>query len=262
MQRGYEGGGSIAEGVTFKAGWTFYHQWLPVHANGQVATQDEVFAAPPGGQFCLACRPRHHWLTVFIPTTLLFPSPQGLEFTERAKPFLLKPPSEVTRRFARLGHRFLSAVERKPQLMECPAALEAYQRDLIRAAQNLFLKSPPSTSPHFARWHGMCRSTLELAERHHDQSVLLPQIAQQIGVPERTLRSAFQNCYGLSPIEYLRMQRLAKARVRLLESSPDETTVSEIAFDLGFWDLGRFAGAYRMLYRELPSQTLRRKHSS
>ena len=85
VQQGYEGGGSIAEGATVSDGWTFYHQSRPVHANGQVATEDEVFAAPPGGEFCLACQPRHDWLTVFVPTSLLFPSPQELEFASSAR---------------------------------------------------------------------------------------------------------------------------------------------------------------------------------
>ena len=73
VQQGNEGGGSIAEGATGNDGWTFYYQLRPVHANGQVATEDEVFAAPPGGEFCLACQPLHEWLTVFVPTSLPFP---------------------------------------------------------------------------------------------------------------------------------------------------------------------------------------------
>jgi hypothetical protein len=83
VQQGYEGGGSIAEVATFSEGWTFYRQARPGHANGQVVTQHEVFAAPPGGEFCLACKPRHHWLTVFIPTSLLFPVNLGSGSTKR-----------------------------------------------------------------------------------------------------------------------------------------------------------------------------------
>ncbi len=48
VQQGYEGGGSIAGGATCRNGWKSYHQSRPVQANTQVASQDEVFAVPPG----------------------------------------------------------------------------------------------------------------------------------------------------------------------------------------------------------------------
>ena len=67
VQQGFEGGGSIAEGATGSDGWTLYHQSHPGYANGQVTNGDEVFAVPPGGEFCLACKPSHEWISVHIP---------------------------------------------------------------------------------------------------------------------------------------------------------------------------------------------------
>jgi AraC-like DNA-binding protein len=258
LQKGYEGGGNVTEGVTLGDAWTFYHQRLPVRANGQVAHANEVFAAPPSADFCLACRPPHAWLTVAIPASELFSTEQELEFADSAKPQVLKPPPGATRRFASLVERFLSAAERRPQLLDAPVAVDCFQSELVAAAKKLFQRVPHVASRHFVRWYSQTKSTLEIAMSHPDQSQALAALARQDGVPERTLRTAFQRCYGLSPLEYLRIHRLHQARQRLRASCPDESTVTQIACGLGFWDLGRFAGAYRRLYGEYPSETLRK----
>lgn len=61
-----------------------------------------------------------------------------------------------------------------------------------------------------------------------------------------------------SPVEFLGILRLHQARQLLLASHPGQMTVTEIGHELGSWDLGRFAGAYRELFGELPSATLRK----
>jgi AraC-like DNA-binding protein len=258
LQQGHEGGGNIAEGVTYSDGWTFYYQPSPVFANGQVITGAEVFTAPPRSEFCLASHPSHEWLTLFVPTTLLFPSPQALECVAAAKPHVLKPPPQVTRLFTSLVRRFLAAAENHPQLMGSPVALNYFEAELLAATKELFTKNQRSPNRNFMRWHCQTKATLELAMRHLDEALSVADLAKQLCVPERTLRTAFQRCYGLSPIEYLRVSRLHQARRLLLGNCPDATTVTQIAFGLGFWDLGRFAGSYRQLFGELPSESLRK----
>ena len=258
LQQGFEGGGTIAEGVTRTDGWAFYYQSHTGQFNGQVMNPDEVFTAPPGSEFCLTCKPSHGWITVFIPTPLLFPSWPELEFASRAMPRILKPPPHVLRRFKSLVHRFLSTADAQPRIWDHPDALVAYRNELLSAVQDLFAEGRHSTNPHFPRWRDLAQSTLELAMSRSGQSLSIPEMAQHIGVPERTLRTAFNRNYGVSPKEYLRIQRLYQARRLLRAGSQDQTTVTEIAFSLGFWELGRFAGAYHRLFGERPSETLRK----
>jgi AraC-like DNA-binding protein len=258
VQRGFEGGGSIAEGASLSDGWTLYHQSHSGHANGQVLNEDEVFAAPPGSEFCLTCKPRHEWITVFIPSSLLFPSAPDLEFASSAGAQLLKPPTHVTRRFVSLIHRVLAKTASQPELLDHPVAMESCRHALLSAAQELFTSYQHSAGRHFVRWRRLTKSALELAMSRPDGSLSIPELARQAGAPERTLRAAFHRSYGLSPQEYLRIQRLHQARRRLRASCQDETTVTQVAFGLGFWDLGRFAGAYRTLFGERPSETLRK----
>jgi len=82
-------------------------------------------------------------------------------------------------------------------------------------------------------------------------------LCQATGVSERTLRSAFRNVYGVGPNRFLKLRRLNQVR-RVLQRAGNGALVSEVATRHGFWDLGRFAGDYRRLFGESPSQTLRR----
>jgi AraC family ethanolamine operon transcriptional activator len=81
-------------------------------------------------------------------------------------------------------------------------------------------------------------------------------LCQATGVSERTLRSAFRNVYGVGPNRVLKLRRLVQVRHTLQRPSA-ETRVAEVATQHGFWDLGRFAGDYRRVFGESPSQTLR-----
>ena len=258
VRQAYQGGGSVMEGATGSDGWSFYHSSRLTLANGQAMDETGVFVAPPGSEFCFAClEGKIDSLSVYIPTSVLFPSSEGLELASSVKARLLEAPPHVTQRFTSLVRRFLSAAESQPQLLDSPVAKASFEKELLEAANDLFTGSQYSPSRHFVRWYHQSKSAVELAMGYPDQPLSIPDLARQSGIPERTLRSAFQKCYGVSPAEYLRVHRLHQARRLLRASCPDETTVTKVAFGLGFWDLGRFAGAYLRLFGERPSETLR-----
>lgn len=77
-------------------------------------------------------------------------------------------------------------------------------------------------------------------------------------VSQRTLRYAFQECLGMSPMSYLKTQRLKQVHCQLKASDPNQTTVTDIAIQCGFWHMGQFAQDYRKMFGECPSETLRR----
>jgi hypothetical protein len=52
------------------------------------------------------------------------------------------------------------------------------------------------------------------------------------------------------------------AWLTLLSADAEATTVTEVATDHDFWELGRFAVEYRKMFGEAPSVTLRRAPTS
>ena len=93
-------------------------------------------------------------------------------------------------------------------------------------------------------------------EENPDEPLYIPELCNSIGVSDRTLRICCQEQLGLSPKRYLLLRRMHLARRTLREAAPTATTVTQTAMRYGFWELGRFAGAYNSLFGELPSATL------
>lgn len=60
----------------------------------------------------------------------------------------------------------------------------------------------------------------------------------------------------MSPVAYLRICRLNRVRTTLAASDPQETTITNVAMRFGFLHLGRFAGDYKRMFGETPSETL------
>lgn len=69
----------------------------------------------------------------------------------------------------------------------------------------------------------------------------------------RALQTQFQERFEMSPMQYLRRERLMRARAELRQG---QGTVSAVAYGWGFSNLGRFARAYQAQFGELPSETL------
>ena len=95
-------------------------------------------------------------------------------------------------------------------------------------------------------------------QTHLNRKVYVADVCEAVGLSERSLQYAFRDVWGVSPFEYLTIQRLHKARQELRRARPGQTTVSNVAIACGFWHFGRFSSAYKALFGESPSDTLKR----
>jgi len=82
-------------------------------------------------------------------------------------------------------------------------------------------------------------------------------LCEKLYVSQRTLRYAFQECLGMSPMTYLKTQRLKQVHYQLKAPDRNQTTVTDVAIQCGFWHMGQFAQDYRKMFGERPSETLR-----
>lgn len=102
---------------------------------------------------------------------------------------------------------------------------------------------------------------LRQVEDHLDQSpghaVAIPDLCQALAVSRRTLNRAFEEGLGVGPRTYLRLRALSAARKALVAGRDAGASVTQVALEHGFWELGRFSVTYRAMFGESPSQTLR-----
>src|SRR5262249_27653207 len=120
-----------------------------------------------------------------------------------------------------------------------------------------------NSSPSFAmtrqppRYQTIVEQVLAVA-RGEDAPTRIADICRAVQVGRRTLLRAFRAICHDTPSHYLHALRLRTARQMLASADSQETSVTEVATQCGFAELGRFAAVYRSTFGEYPSATLRR----
>lgn len=101
------------------------------------------------------------------------------------------------------------------------------------------------------------RRAIAWARPRVGSKITVDEWAAATGISVRHLQKVFQDVHGCTPVEYLLAMRLGRAR-QLLQHAGEESSVAQIAEQVGLRHLGRFASAYKQRFDELPSQTRRR----
>jgi AraC-like DNA-binding protein len=183
----------------------------------------------------------------------------GREIPGAALEHLVRPSPALMSRLLNLHEMVGEIAKTTPDLLALPEVLRALEHELIHAmvmclSEGLSLKMTEGGRRHDA----ILARFEEFMEANPDQPLYLTEICAAIGVAERTLRVACEEHLGMGPIRYLSLRRMHLVRRALLRADPSTATVTRLATDHGFWELGRFAVAYRALFGETPSESLRR----
>ena len=144
------------------------------------------------------------------------------------------------------------------------AALAEHEADAIeRAFLEIAVRSLAGDSSRSSPYQSarltsakIARTCEDYARKWRYQNVTLADLCEASGVSERRVRSAFYECYQMSPTAYLRVTALNAVRRELVQGPHLRGAVSRAATDWGFWHLSRFAAQYRALFGESPRHTL------
>lgn len=128
--------------------------------------------------------------------------------------------------------------------------------DLVEGAVLRCLDTAPGPGSQ-ASPPALVRRAIEAADAAPD-AARISSLSAALRVSPRTLQLAFQAITGTGPHQFFHSRRLNRARHMLLAANPGATSVTAVASDLGFTELGRFAVRYREMFGESPAESLRR----
>jgi AraC-like DNA-binding protein len=229
--------------------------------NGVDTRSSDIVIAPPGQDFCYRLSGSSDWGGMSIKDDDLAEISAAISGRDLMLPLnasSVTPPSPAMAKLLRLHTAAGYLARDAPEVIAVSAAARGLEQAIVETLIECI--TAPASEHGKAPLHShrkiMTRFHTALRERK-GEPVYIPQICAAIGVPARTLQLCCQEYLGMSPKKYLTQRRLHLAHRALRRSDVADTTVTEIATQFGFWELGRFAVAYKALFGESPSATLR-----
>ena len=255
--------GIVYSGLKERCGVTFFTTAChpPVTFNGSEASSDHIAYYAPGDQ--THSRSHSHCLfqNILIMPEHLTEAAIALahnDLSARAQSHLSRPPPHLLARIRRIAAAVADVADTVPEVLTSPEAAKAIEQELLRSVVAC-LGADLAPAERVSRHHRVpiMRRFERVVEENPNAPLYLPEVCAAIGVTDRALRKHCQQYLGMGPAQYLWLRRMNLARRALRRAFPSKTTVTSIATEFGFWELGRFAVGYRQLFGESPSATLR-----
>jgi AraC-like DNA-binding protein len=183
----------------------------------------------------------------------------GRHFMKRLGQRIVHPHPQSMSRLLKLHRGVGQLAHDAPEILHVPEVLRAVENELVHVMVRCLAEGADVKATTGGRRHDAIISRFEdFLSENPDRPLYLTEICAGIGVAERTLRAACEEHLGMGPIRFLTLRRMHLSRRALQRADPSKSTVTRIVTDHGFWELGRFSVAYRALFGESPSETLRR----
>jgi AraC family ethanolamine operon transcriptional activator len=266
LQMGWLGSGNLAHAGMHE---DFYLCYLPTtpgieyRASGVVLKKNTFAIIKPGSEFCMATKDPHNWCAAFVSKKLCGELPVHDQSNSGSSTcWVSRPTRDAASRFRTLVSQVMRSAAGYSDF-ESTAAARVAARDLMGiiksvCEQPVVNRNNRDGRPKVPR-ERIIPTCMDFIEQRTDTHIEVSELARTADVSERTLRSAFNEYFGVGPTHYLRLRRLNLIHRALRAAEPDGATVIRILAEYGEWDIGRFASHYRQHFGELPSETLRKK---
>lgn len=283
----------VAEQIRATPGWVqHYQQMSPGHFAGQVRYLDlqgveiyeecmntrveQNFCAPPGAlAFCfdrsdnalyvLNGESRNIWITpenyqeVAVVFGAEFVQRHGLSVKRLEGLFMAPLNSGQNALFSRWLSGTLTRLSQTFDPPSREALTQQLLEDCLYILDNACVGLERVAMQRRAEERLIMKRVAEWAADVPEETLNLLELSEVAGVSLRQLQHTFKTYTGMAPSQWLRLRRLNSAHRELLGRSTADTTVAEVAMHWSFWHLGRFSSSYRALFKELPSETLKRR---
>lgn len=165
------------------------------------------------------------------------------------------PDSEHRSRYLHACRRILGIVHEQPGVLGDQRVATLLEEKVLEALL-LNANEVPSAAQGRNRYR-LARQTYRYLLDRPGEIPSIRKICAATRASYATLERAFRKTYGMTPKALMTAMRLSGARRALLHPDPT-TTVTAVALDWGFLELGRFSVQYHQRYGEVPSETLHR----
>ena len=266
MQHGYDSLPRLARSVNdprraaieFASGWSE----APVQLNGVEVSAGELVVDGLGAVTRERSTGPHRWSAMLLTPEDLAAAGEAIVGRELIAPrdtHVVKPPEAQMSRLMTLHGCVVQLARTAPDILALPSVAKGLEQELVQAmVWCLAGDTPAGTRPRAGQRSKVIAKFEDFLAARRYEPAYLAEICTAIGVSERTLRTCCHEYFGMGPMHYLWLRRMHLARRALLGADPQATTVTTVATDHGFWELGRFSVDYRMLFGELPSASLHR----
>lgn len=230
----------------------------------QVLTRDSILTFHSDQEFSLTTPEDFDVIGIAIPEATLIEAMQPRSSAELELLFPKSPSVLVTApgQLDELRNCLLSIFDPgsfEPELLAYPQVQKAMSSAIIGHVAEVLATSTQAPLPSRS-FKGRCqvvKAAKDYALTHTTEPITVADLCVKLNISRRMLNYCFQEVLETNPVQYLRTLRLNGVRRDLRECAGTSQAIRDIAGKWGFWHLSRFAGEYRALFGELPSETLR-----
>lgn len=220
---------------------------------------DLAIAAPGEDRYITFRDNTEYFATMIDPQELqnfLAPSPGAYDSLLKHKLSILHAaPAAAKANVTNLRPLLDALIEQGPAMPDDAAAF--YRRNILEQLTAPLCNMTHYRGAHLVSQDKLVRDIEYFLDQAGPRPVHVSELCEVFHVHPRKLHRAFQDVLGTPPISYLRKKRLNDVHTALRKGGLG-VTIRNTATAHGFIELGRFADAYRRMFGELPSQTLKR----